>query len=513
MAGFFKGMVIGLAIGVAGFVVAAFLSPPNSASDQIESAAPPPEPEEPPETEGEDDALREPEIEGGGEADTPAEAGAHAEAESTHPTNEPNLAAQDEPALEPGEASQPTPVEPEATQLTSDDPLGDEGRIFDLPDDHAVAADDALPEAELETPDVAPAEEEHGTSAPEQSDDEAVSPDEPLRDVAPEAGAATQAPANPVAVELTNGESLVEREDDALEVEPAPGVEPGERLEEATADETPEREAGADITATARALAEERAAVGGEDLLEPAEDEVIDREELTTERLDQETPGTALEDDDAPAWERYAADFQPPAERSLFAVLLVDAPADAEAEAALLALRAPVTVALDPSDPDAPRRAIAYRSAGHEVALLVAEPVEVDELAAQRDTIPEAVAWLVTAAAFSEGSDDAQQLNDAIAESGLALVVQDESLVSDAEGGVPRARLVTTIDPALDERSEVLALFDRVAHDVQAGQAVALVGRAAHPQMLEALQQRAGRRMEAAASPAPLSAALAAARR
>ena len=520
MAGFFKGMVIGLAIGAGGFVVAAFLIPP--APDQIDSAAPSPEPTpapgEPPENAVEDDALREPESESSGGSDTPADARTPAEAESADPTSGADIAAQDEPALAPGQASQTTPTEPEATELASDEGLGDEDRVSDLPEDQAVAADSALPEAEHETRDVMPADDDLEIALPDasaQDDDEPLSPGEPATDAAPEAADASQAPVDPVAEELSGGEALAASEDVALQGAPVP-EEPTEAAEmpnEGTADETPGRETGAETAATARALAEERAAVGADDVPESVEHDVAELEDSVTERLEQEAATTEPESGDAPAWERYAAVFHVPAERPLFAVLLVDAPAERGAEAALLALRAPVTVALDPSDPDAPRRAIAYRSAGHEVAILLTEPVETDSLAAQRDAIPEAVAWLVTPTTFSEGSNGAQHLSDAIAGSGLALVVPEQDLVSDAEGGVPHARLVTTIDPALDERSAVLALFDRVAQEVEAGQAVALVGRASHPQMLEALQQRAGRRMDAAASPAPLSAALAAARR
>lgn len=85
-------------------------------------------------------------------------------------------------------------------------------------------------------------------------------------------------------------------------------------------------------------------------------------------------PGPAVEvaaevaDPDLPPWRRHAAQIErnelPP-----LALVLIDPARDLETERGILELPLPVTVALDPFDPDAPRRAQVYRAVGHEVLL------------------------------------------------------------------------------------------------------------------------------------------------
>ncbi|MCB1387648.1 MAG: divergent polysaccharide deacetylase family protein, partial [Rhodobacteraceae bacterium] len=77
-----------------------------------------------------------------------------------------------------------------------------------------------------------------------------------------------------------------------------------------------------------------------------------------------EVPGPSA--DTRPLVERFAATPDIATDQQPLGVVLTE---DASAETAILALPVPVTVALDPYDPDAPRRAAAYRAAGHEIAL------------------------------------------------------------------------------------------------------------------------------------------------
>ena len=83
--------------------------------------------------------------------------------------------------------------------------------------------------------------------------------------------------------------------------------------------------------------------------------------------------------DARPAVERFAAEAALGADQVPLGVVLIDDPA---AETAILALPVPVTVALDPYDPEAPRRAGAYRAAGHEIAL---QAMRVPQLATPSD--------------------------------------------------------------------------------------------------------------------------------
>ncbi len=213
-----------------------------------------------------------------------------------------------------------------------------------------------------------------------------------------------------------------------------------------------------------------------------------------------------------PAWRQFAAAFDAPEGRPIYAVIVIDAPADPQAEADLLTLAAPVTVALDPSDPDAPRRAGGYRSAGHEVAILATAPITTGAISNQRRALPYAVGWIAPPAA-SWPADPAtrERLLGTLEASGLAIVVRDgNTSFPESETTV---RVFEQIDAASADRAAVLSRFDLTAKAASGGASVALLGRAAHSLMLEALMQRAGRTAGTSATPAPLSAVVAAARR
>ena len=341
----------------------------------------------------------------------------------------------------------------------------DPAPMRDLESEEPVADADALPEPEPEVAEVAPAPDD--TPAEEVDPPEALMAEEPH--IAP----------------------------------PPETTEPAETLpEEATAEPTPLPDA--DISPEAQALAAERGATGAEPLPDPTEDDVTAAAELAADLT--EAPAIVTDEDaDAPAWQRYAAAFQAPAERALYAVILVDAPADANAEAALLALPAPVTVALDPADPDAPRRATAYRSAGHEVAILAPGAENGDALSSALAALPEAVAWILTPTADAALASAAQ-------DAGLVVVRPraDAEVLTDHSG--PLAWIMDEI--ALDTaRIVVIARLDRVARrGEELGVVASLLGPAANPAMLEALMQRAGREGTAPAAPAPVTAAVDAAR-
>lgn len=278
-----------------------------------------------------------------------------------------------------------------------------------------------------------------------------------------------------------------------------PATEPGEIEQESG--QAPS-EPGAEALPEARALAAERGETGADALTEPA-DEAPSDDAALPDALPDEEPAVA------PAWQRHAAAFEAPEGLALYAVVLIDAPADPRAEAKLLALSAPVTVALDPADPDAPRRAEAYRSAGHEVAILASGALPAEAAAA----LPEAVAWLAPEADDWPADDaGAERLAAMLEAEGLAVILR-----GDAPGVAPMDRLavapvVVAVDPALESRAEVLALFDRAAEAVTGEAVTVLLGHVAHPPVLEALMQRAGRERAAPAAPAPLSAVLAGAR-
>ena len=323
-----------------------------------------------------------------------------------------------------------------------------------------------------------------------------------LPEPAPEVAEVAPAPDDKPAEVVVPPEALMAEEPDI--VPPPEATEPWETLpEEETAEPTPLPDA--EISPEAQAQAAERGAAGAKPLPDPAEDDFAAATELATDLTAAPTHAADEADADAPAWQRYAAAFQAPAERALYAVILIDAPADASAEAALLALPAPVTVALDPADPDAPRRATAYRSAGHEVAILAPGAENGDALSSALAALPEAVAWILTPTADAALASAAQ-------DAGLVVVRPraDAEVLTDHSG--PLAWIMDEI--ALDTaRIVVIARLDRVARrGEELGVVASLLGPAANPAMLEALMQRAGREGTAPAAPAPVTAAVDAAR-
>ena len=278
-----------------------------------------------------------------------------------------------------------------------------------------------------------------------------------------------------------------------------PATEPGEVEHES---EQAPSEPGAEALPEARALAAERGETGADALTEPA-DEAPSNDAALPDALPDEEPAVA------PAWQRHAAAFEAPEGLAFYAVVLIDAPADPRAEAKLLALSAPVTVALDPADPDAPRRAEAYRSAGHEVAILASGALPAEAAAA----LPEAVAWLAPEADDWPADDaGAERLAAMLEAEGLAVILRGDAPVGAPMDRLAVAPVVVAVDPTLESRAEVLALFDRAAEAVTGEAVTVLLGHVAHPPVLEALMQRAGRERAAPAAPAPLSAVLAGAR-
>ncbi len=103
--------------------------------------------------------------------------------------------------------------------------------------------------------------------------------------------------------------------------------------------------------------------------------------------------------DDRPAIERFARDFENPAGKPVFAIVLIDEGDPALDRRTLAAMPFPVTFLLDPAQPESAMAASIYREGGQEVAMLAtdlpkgatASDLEVT-FAAYGDVLPEAVA-------------------------------------------------------------------------------------------------------------------------
>ncbi|MBN8292389.1 divergent polysaccharide deacetylase family protein [Rhodobacter sp. NTK016B] len=246
-------------------------------------------------------------------------------------------------------AEQPVPTDAAATDATPDVNASDLGVPEEAPSvgaEVASAVDDGAPvaeraadvqEPEAEAPEPAPAEETLGEDPAPGTVPSDTTPREPADDLAPVAAESTP-----------DNEPLLGDET------PATGLPRVREMPSGTPDVTVRRPGAGDP-------AVRRLGSGGGRLPTVGETIVVSPDA---------TDGAAPEaDPNAPAILRNAAtpDMQP--DQRPLGVVLIDS---AEAETGVLALPVPVTIALDPFDSDAPRRARAYRAAGHEIALRAA---------------------------------------------------------------------------------------------------------------------------------------------
>ncbi len=223
-----------------------------------------------------------------------------------------------------------------------------------------------------------------------------------------------------------------------------------------------------------------------------------------------------------PAWRRYAVPHDNPAGLPLFAVVVLDTAPDPATEAALVGLPFTVSVALDPADADAPRRAAAYRAAGHEVLII---GTGVPELATPSDLevtfdgwsrlLPEAVALIdPTEGGIQANRQLAQGLMPFLVDRGLGLVTIERGLnpaqQSARRAGVVSAGVFRVIDSGDESAPTIRRYLDRATFRAQQEGKVAVIGHAGHAPTLEALlawrmEGRAGQ-----VSLAPVSALLSA---
>ena len=198
----------------------------------------------------------------------------------------------------------------------------------------------------------------------------------------------------------------------------------------------------------------------------------------------------------------FAADVALTPGVPVLSVVLVDPGVTAGGVSAetLARLGLPVTIALDPTRPDAPAAADAYRAAGMEVAILVsdlpsgAKPSDV-EVAVQdwHRLLPEAVAVVEPPAPQIQNNRVlAQQLVKALAADGLGLVTQDRGLNAASQlapsEGLGHAQIWRVLDAGRESAPVIQRTLERAAFEAERDGAV-VVMLTAWPDTVEALQQ------------------------
>lgn len=190
------------------------------------------------------------------------------------------------------------------------------------------------------------------------------------------------------------------------------------------------------------------------------------------------------------ALRRHAAAFANPDMKPIVAVILTDLgdAAGGVAPDALDELGVAVTVAIDPEAPDAAARAVAYRLAGDEVAILApdlpegatASDLEVSHQGAV-SALPEAVAVIGRpGSAFQTDRRIAQHLVSLLATEGRGIVTYTRGLDparQAAEGeGLPHAAIFRDLDAEGENPATIQRYLDRAAFEAARTGAVVVTG-------------------------------------
>jgi polysaccharide deacetylase 2 family uncharacterized protein YibQ len=218
--------------------------------------------------------------------------------------------------------------------------------------------------------------------------------------------------------------------------------------------------------------------------------------------------------EDAPAVRRFAAPFTPPEPaRPLLSLVLVDDGSQPDASQRLAGIGVPVSVAVDPSLPDATARAAALRAAGIEVLVLARlparpQPQDVEVfLGPSLDAVPEAVAVLDLGDGGLQSRDATAQMSlSRLARSGLGAILVDGGFGSGVDAaeaaGVPAAEVLRDLDVTGQDTATILRqLDDAVRRAGQEGEAAVLAR--LNPETLQILEAwtREGRAAEVALAP------------
>ncbi len=247
-------------------------------------------------------------------------------------------------------------------------------------------------------------------------------------------------------------------------------------------------------------------------------------ENVTTNRLPrigdtEEVAETPVEPaTDTPAIERNAVPFEAEPGVPLLSVVLVDDPSLRPTVDKFADFPMPLTIAVDPLQPDAAKVAEIYRAAGHEVAVLTpladgALPGDVAEsFEVFLSAVPQAVAVMdLPQALLQANRARATQVSTILQRSGHGLITYDRGFnsgVQIAEGdGVPAKLVFRVFDNGTQNLEAMRQVLDNSVLGAGQQGAAILVGRA-REESLQALAEWVLGTRGASVSPAPVSAAL-----
>ena len=187
--------------------------------------------------------------------------------------------------------------------------------------------------------------------------------------------------------------------------------------------------------------------------------------------------------------EAFAAPFSAQEGQSYYAIILIDTGTKAGGldQATIKTLNLPITIAIDPTRPNAAEDAAAYRAAGYEIAILASplpqgatgQDVEIT-LEAWRQVLPEAVAVVeAPAPVFQSNRALSQAMTKALAREGLGLVTQNGGLNAAEQlaksGNIPSARVWRVLDTGREKAPMIDRMLDRAAFEAEKSGAVVVM--------------------------------------
>lgn len=233
---------------------------------------------------------------------------------------------------------------------------------------------------------------------------------------------------------------------------------------------------------------------------------------------DEATPVDAMVPD-LPPVQRFAREFENPAAKPIFAVLLLDTGGPDLDRASLADLPFPVTFVLDPGQPDVATSAAIYRAAGQEVVMLAAglpagaKPSDISvTFEAWGQILPEAVAVLDPQnGGYQSNRTLAGQVLAVIGDQGRGVLSWDRGLNAVSQiarrEGMTNATIYRNLDANDESTATIRRYLDRAAFKAAQDGRVLVLGRT-RPETIAALLEWAVEGRAATVALGPVTAAM-----
>lgn len=227
-------------------------------------------------------------------------------------------------------------------------------------------------------------------------------------------------------------------------------------------------------------------------------------------------PAAPIAAEDLGALRAYGATVEGAEGKALFGIVLIDSGEDGVPREDLMKLSIPVTIAIDPTAPNATQIMQGYRDAGIEVVAIVNElptassPSDVAvSIEAYFDQLPQAVGIMDPLDGRIQSNRTLlQPVLGAIRNSGHGLITYDRGLNTAQQAArredIPAATVFRVLDADLEEGPKIKRYLDRAAFNANRDGSVVVVGRS-YPETIKAIVEWVLEKKEAGIAMVPVS--------